>query len=185
MEPFPAGLCSDQDAVRVLAAMCWRVSRRDPRRARTSPRRSRPRGVLADELTSFGCQEQTLHAPVGQGRVRVAASRRMPAYEPGRGQVQRAQLPVEYLASGRPGMMRPETPAHQRSVRFGMAGRFISAERTGQLASAPRLSHPASSAYWRASLSAHRWYALAVEGGCLLQSLSRGHVGYGWRYEVL
>ena len=38
---------------------------------------------------------------------------------------------------------------------------------------------------WLASLSARRWYALPGEGGCLLQSPSRGHVGYGWRYEVL
>ena len=29
------------------------------------------------------------------------------------------------------------------------------------------------------------WYALPGEGGCLLQSPSRGHVDYGWRYEVL
>ncbi len=36
-----------------------------------------------------------------------------------------------------------------------------------------------------ASLPARRWYALAGEGGCLLQSPSRGHVDYRWRHEVL
>ena len=36
-----------------------------------------------------------------------------------------------------------------------------------------------------ASLPARRWYALPGEGGCLLPSPSRGHVDYGWRYEVL
>ena len=38
---------------------------------------------------------------------------------------------------------------------------------------------------WLASLPARRWYALPGEGGCLPQSPSRGHVDYGWRYEVL
>ena len=78
-----------------------------------------------------------------------------------------------------------------RQTRLGHAGlprRLGSASRATKPSGWP-LFGPARSSAARsrslASLAARRWYALPVEGGCLLQSPSRGYVGYGWRYEVL
>ena len=50
-------------------------------------------------------------------------------HELSRGQVRRAQPPAEYPPLGQRRMMQPETQAHQRPVRFGLAGRLIHTER--------------------------------------------------------
>jgi len=59
---------------------------------------------------------------------------------------------------------------------------YIRAPSDGPFRLAAVIGYPSC---WQVSLSACRWYALPGEGGCLLQSPSRGAVGYGWRYEVL
>jgi hypothetical protein len=185
------GARADQEAARALAAMRWRVSRsgsppgpnippsrsiamRMPRRASSRPLGSGSAAAVAgripaarlaphDAVRNPGSSGEPVGSFIPNGPGRLASATR-----------------VSHAASPRPPARRS---SGSTAVIVTVPLACLRQDEQGPLR--PAVKAPVTLSRRLAALSARRWYAHPVEGGCLLQSPSRGHVGYGWRYEVL